>query len=89
MTIKELLENPKTRGLSATSFKAYCVLLNIAGEEKIIKNFSIRGQAREWDLDKNLNLISSKNTMKKILDELQELKLIKIDLEKKTVKFLK
>lgn len=87
-TIKELLEDKRTRGLSTTAFKAYCVLLEKAGESKEIKPFSIRGQAREWELDKNLNLISSKNTMKKVLDELSVIKLVKIDLEKKILKIL-
>lgn len=88
MTILELLQNPKVKGLSASSFKAYFILVDKAGESKIIHKFSIRGQAKEWAEDKNLNLISSKNTMKVILNELEDSKLIKVDLEKRMLKIL-
>ncbi len=88
MTIQELLKNPKVRGLSPSSFKAYLILVEKAGDSKVIEKFSIRGQAKEWGDDKNLNLISSKNTMKVVLDELELSKLIKLDTEKKTLKIL-
>lgn len=88
MTIEELLKNPKIRGLSPSSFKAYLILLEKAGESKTISKFSIRGQAKEWGEDKNLNLISSKNTMKVVLEELEDAKLIKLDTEKRTLKLL-
>lgn len=88
MNIIELLKNQKIRGLSPSSFKAYCVLMDKAGEAKIIHQFSIRGQTKEWAEDKNLNLISSKNTMKVILNELEEAKLIKLDLSKHYLKIL-
>lgn len=86
MTIEELLKNSKIRGLSPSSFKAYLILMEKAGETKSISNFSIRGQAKEWGDDKNLNLISSKNTMKVILEELETAKLVKLDLDKRILK---
>jgi len=88
MNIKELLSNPKIRGLSPSSFKAYLVLIEKAGPSKIISNFTIRGQAKEWGEDKNLNLISSKNTMKVVLDELEHNRLIKLNLEGKELRIL-
>lgn len=88
MTIEELLKNPKIRGLSPSSFKAYLILLEKAGDSKTILKFSIRGQAKEWGEDKNLNLISSKNTMKVVLDELENAKLIKLNTKDKTLKIL-
>lgn len=71
MNIKNILESLKLKNLSPNSFKAYLYLLNESGEKNIIKNFTILGKTKEWAEDKNMNLISSKNTMKKILKELQ------------------
>jgi hypothetical protein len=88
MTIKELLADPRIRGLKPSAFKAFCVLIEKAGKEKLINQFSIRGQAREWMLDKNLNLVSSKDTVKNILNELEQAKLIKVNLEKKEITLL-
>lgn len=86
--VTELLEDKRIRGLSPTAFKAYCVLLEKSGSDKKIINFSIRGQAKEWQSDLSLNLISSKNTMKRILKELQDNKLIKTEKNKKTLRIL-
>jgi hypothetical protein len=88
ITVKDLLADLRIKGLKPSSFKAYCVLLEKAGDEKLISKFSIRGQAKEWMMDKNLNLVSSKDTVKTILDELEKVKLIKLDLEKKELKIL-
>lgn len=88
MTIKECLSDPRIRGLKPSAFKVYCVLYEKAGKEKVISKFSIRGQAKEWMNDKNSNLVSSKDTLKIILDELESLKLIKVNLEKKELKIV-
>lgn len=88
ITINELLRDPRIRGLKPSTFKAYCVLLEKAGEEKVIKKFSIRGQAKEWALDKNLDLVTSKDTVKTILNELEASKLIRVDLDKKELRLL-
>lgn len=88
MDIKTLLANPRIRKLKPSAFMAYCVLIEKAGESKEIPKFSIRGLAREWEEDKNLGLIKNKDTVKVVLTELEESKLIKVDLEKRTLKIL-
>lgn len=86
--LTELLNNHKIRQLSPSSFKAYLLLIEKAGESKVIHKFSIRGQVKEWSEDKNLNLFSSKNTMKTVLNELKNSQLIKLDLKKRNLKIL-
>lgn len=85
MNIEELLENPRIAQLSPISFKAYLYLKQKAGESKIINNFSIRGQAKEWKNDLNMNLTNNKITMKKILNELESFFLIKHNIKEKTL----
>ena len=88
MDIKTLLSNPRVRKLKPSAFMAYCVLLDKVGESKQIHKFSIRGLAREWEEDNNLGLIKNKDTVKVVLTELEEAKLIKVDLEKRILKIL-
>ena len=78
MDIKTLLSNPRIRKLKPSSFMAYCVLMEKAGESKQISKFSIRGLAREWEEDNNLGLIKNKDTVKVVLTELEELKKIQL-----------
>ena len=76
MNIDKLLEDKRILQLSPMAFKAYFFLNKKAGKDKVIKKFSIRGQAKEWDIDLNMNLTNNKITMKKILVELEEKSLI-------------
>lgn len=88
MEIQTLLSNAKVRKLKPSSFMAYCVLIEKSGDSKILTKFSIRGLAREWEEDKNLGLVKNKDTVKSILTELEDAKLINVDLEKKTLRIL-
>ena len=88
MDIKNLLANPRVRKLKPSAFMAYCVLIEKAGDEKTINKFSIRGLAREWEEDNNLGLIKNKDTVKVVLTELEDAKLIKVDLKTKTLKII-
>lgn len=72
----KLLEDPRLSQLSPIAFKAYFYLVKKAGDDGVLKKFSIRGQAKEWDIDQNMNLTNNKITMKKILLELEDKGLI-------------
>lgn len=78
MKIPNLLKNPKTKGLSGNAFKAYYVLLSEAKDNKIEK-FTLLGLAKKWEEDKELNMVSSKNTVKAVIRELEELGLVEND----------
>lgn len=80
MKIPNLLNNQKTKGLSGNAFKAYYVLLSEAKENKI-ENFTLLGLAKKWEEDKELNMVSSKNTVKAVIRELEELGLVENDQE--------
>lgn len=80
MKIPNLLSNKKTKGLSGNAFKAYYVLLSEAKDNKI-ENFTLLGLAKKWEQDKELNMISSKNTVKAVIRELEELGLVENDQE--------
>ena len=80
MKIPNLLNNKKTKGLSGNAFKAYYVLLSEAKENKI-ENFTLLGLAKKWEEDKELNMVSSKNTVKAVIRELEELGLVENDQE--------
>jgi hypothetical protein len=86
MKVPNLLNNPKTKGLSGNAFKAYYVLLSEAKDNKI-EEFSILGLSKKWTADITLNMVSGKNTVKSILRELEELKLIENDKEQKILYF--
>ena len=75
MKIPNLLNNPKTKGLSGNAFKAYYVLLSEAKDNKI-EEFTILGLSKKWSDDTELNMISGKNTVKSIIRELEELGLV-------------
>jgi len=78
MKIPNLLNNQKTKGLSGNAFKAYYVLLSEAKDNKI-ENFTLLGLAKKWEDDKELNMVSSKNTVKAVIRELEELGLVEND----------
>jgi flagellar biosynthesis component FlhA len=86
VTIKELLSNEKIKNLPSNAFKAYLVLLNDAKNGKI-ENFTIRGLTREWTETKNLNLVTSKNSVKDIIRILESLNLIENNQKTKTLQF--
>lgn len=75
MTEIELATHEKTKGLHPDMFKAYCLLKAKAVNGQIEK-FTIRGLAREWQENKELNMPSSKNRVKAILRDLEEKGLI-------------
>ena len=83
MNYENILNNPKVSQLSPIAFKAYYYLLKKAGANKIIKNFTIRGQVKEWNIDQNMNLTNNKVTLKKILVELENKNLIQHDIKNK------
>lgn len=86
------IQNKKLKQLKPSSFKAYHYLKERAGEERVIEKFSIRGQAKKWANDPDMNLVSSKDTLKTILIELENAGLIRHDLKKRTLtitKFIK
>lgn len=87
-TIKEFLESSKLKGLKPHSKIAYLYLLQKAGEERIIKKFSIRKQAEEWKNNKDLKLTGNKDMVGLLIRELEEAKLVKADFEKKTLTLL-
>jgi hypothetical protein len=81
--MKDIISNPRILQLSPMAFKAYFYLRLKADEDCVVKKFSIRGQAKEWDIDKNMNLTNNKITMKKILIELEEKELIEHKVKEK------
>lgn len=86
MRVPNLLENKKTKGLSGNAFKAYYVLLSEAKDNKI-EDFTILGLSKKWIADKELNMISGKNTVKSIIRELEELGLIENNQSKRILFF--
>lgn len=88
MQLSQLLENNKVRQLKPSAFMVLCLLIQKAGLSREIKKFSIRGLAKEWEEDKNLGVVTNKDTIRMILNELDESKLIKLDLENKKLKVL-
>lgn len=87
MKIPNLLNNTKTKGLSGNAFKAYYVLLSEAKENKI-EGFTILGLSKKWNEDKELNMVSGKNTVKAVIRELEELGLIKNNQQNKILYFI-
>ena len=86
------IQKKKLKQLKPSSFKAYHYLKEKAGEGRVIEKFSIRSQAKEWANDPDMNLVSSKDTLKTILTELESAGLIVHDLKKRTLtitKFIK
>lgn len=59
--------------------KAYFYLVELAGEEKQVKKFSIRGQVKKWKNDTEMNLSSTTDTLRMILDELEDAGLARFD----------
>ena len=86
--MKDILSNPRVLQLSPMAFKAYFYLRDKADKNGVIKKFSIRGQAKEWDIDNNMNLTNNKITMKKILVELEEKELVQYNSKEKKLEFL-
>ena len=86
MKTSELLKNTKTKGLSGNAFKAYYVLLSEAKNQKI-ENFTILGLVKKWTDDAGLKMNTSRNTVKSILRELEELGLITNDQDNKVLYF--
>lgn len=84
MNLSKLLSNPKVLSLSGNSFKTYCVLLNKSKNGKI-ENFTIKGLTREWQENTELNLSTSKTTIKNIIRELEKLGLIKNNMTSKVL----
>lgn len=87
MRIPNLLTNAKTKGLSGNAFKAYYVLLSEAKDDKI-EGFTLLGLSKKWTEEKELNMVSGKNTVKAVIRELEELGLIKNDQKNKILYFL-
>ena len=86
MRIPNLLNDTKTKGLSGNAFKAYYVLLNEAKDNKI-DNFTLLGLSKKWTEDKELNMVSGKNTVKAVIRELEELGLVENDQENRILYF--
>ncbi len=76
MNILDVTKDPRFKSLKPSSFKAYFYLVELAGESKKIKKFSIRGQVKKWKNDPEMNLSSTQDTLRMILDELEEAGLV-------------
>lgn len=88
MKIPNLLKDSRTKGLSGNAFKAYYVLLSEAKDNKI-EGFTLLGLSKKWTEDKDLNMISGKNTVKGIIRELELLGLVENDQEHRILNFKK
>lgn len=86
--ITEVLNDPKFRNLKPQILKAYFVLLEKAGESRTITGFSIRKLAKEWEEKSELKLTSNKDMVSQLIKEMEELKLVKVDFDKKILAVL-
>lgn len=81
MTINQLINHPILGTLSPEHLKAY-LLLRKKAERGIVSNFTIRGLVREWLADKDtVKMPTGKNTVKAILRDLEELKVVSYNQE--------
>ena len=87
-TIKEFLNDPKLSGLKPHTKIAYLYLLQKAGEERVIKKFSVRKQAEEWKKFPELKLTGNKDMVGILIKELEEAKLVNADYDRKTLTIL-
>jgi hypothetical protein len=76
MNISDIAKDPRFKSLKPSSFKAYFYLVELAGEAKKVQKFSIRGQVKKWKNDPEMNLSSTQDTLRMILDELEDAGLV-------------
>lgn len=84
-TIKEFIDHPKLSGLKPHTKIAYLYLLDKAGEERVIKKFSVRKQAEEWKDNPELKLTGNKDMVGILIKELEEAHLVRADYILKTL----
>lgn len=88
MTINQLIEHPILGTLSPEHLKAY-LLLRKKAVRGIVSNFTIRGLVREWSENKELiKMPTGKNTVKSIIRNLEDLKVISYNQDIEQLTFL-
>jgi hypothetical protein len=77
--LSTILSDPRVKGLGYSAFKVYLYLLNQAGTNRQIENFSMRKQIAIWKLDPELHVTKNIRPVQYIITELKAANLIKVE----------
>lgn len=84
----DFINNPLFYGLKPHTRIALLFLLTKVDENRKIKKFSIRKQAKEWEELSHWSLTSNKDTVSAIIKELVKAKIIKVNFNSKVLEIL-